>query len=299
MRFLEGRKGRAALIACLIALSACSPPAEITVGSKNFTEQDILGELIAYWIERTTDIDVRRQLHLGGTYICHRALLAGEIDLYVEYTGTALTAILERPVEADPAVALATVREAYADSLGIEWTASLGFENTFAILVRRATADSLGLRTIGDVAEHAAGLTPGFGYEFVNREDGFAGLRRWYGLAFAGPPLTMDLGLIYRALAEGRIDITAGNSTDGQIASLDLVQLVDDKNYFPPYEAAPVVRRETLERLPALRTALDRLGGLIDLETMRTLNHAVDVEGRPFVGVAHAWVDDRLGPVGN
>ncbi|MFQ5690053.1 MAG: glycine betaine ABC transporter substrate-binding protein [Gemmatimonadota bacterium] len=264
------------------------------VGSKNFTEQDLLGELVARWIERTTTIPVRRRLHLGGTFICHRALRAGQIDLYVEYTGTALTAILNRPPIGDPDSVRRMVRREYSERFGLVWLPPLGFENTFAILVRRTTADSLNLRTLSDVARVASRLTPGFGYEFMEREDGFAGLSRAYGLEFGGSPKLMDLQLTYRALASGEVDLIAGNSTDGQIDALDLTMLRDDRSYFPPYEAAPVVRAETLRRFPSLRDALEALAGRIDTREMTRLNRQVDVDGRDYRQVAHEWVEERL-----
>ena len=279
----------------LLPLTACGGDDEtVVVGSKFFTEQDILGELVATWIERTTDLPVRRQLHLGGTFICHEALTTGELDLYVEYTGTALTAILERPPVQDPDSVLRAVRDGYRERWGLTWTEPLGFENTFALLVRRATADSLGLEDVSDLAGHAGRLRLGAGYEFVERQDGLAGLRSTYGLAFEGEPRTMDLGLLYRALAEGKVDVIAGNSTDGQIEALDLVMLEDDRRYFPPYHAAPVVDGKLLADRPELRRALGRLGGRIDTREMRRLNRQVDVEGRDFRAVARAWVEREL-----
>lgn len=291
------RRGRAAVRAALLAtalLAGCGDRPDLVVGSKNFTEQDLLGEIVAVWVERTTELRVERRLHLGGTFICHRALLDGEIDLYVEYTGTALTAILERAPLADPDSVFRLVREAYAERFGLRWFAPLGFENTFAILVRRRTADSLGLSSLSGAAAHAPDWTAGFGYEFMERADGFEGLARTYGLRFAGPPREMDLGLIYRALAEGRIDLTAGNSTDGRIAALDLVTLADDRGYFPPYEAAIVARPEALERHPGLARALSALSGRLGTAEMRRLNAAVEVEGRDFRDVARAWVEAEL-----
>lgn len=283
-----------AMLAGVAASTAWScGPAEptVVVGSKNFTEQDILGEIVSLWIERATGARVERRLHLGGTFICHRALVNGDIDVYVEYTGTALTAILELPVETDASAVYDRVEREYADRFGLSWTSPLGFDNTFAILVRGTTADSLTLRTISDIADHAPDWTPGFGYEFVDREDGLRGLERVYGLRFSTAPRVMDLGLTYRALAEGDVDLIAGNSTDGQIAALGLVQLADDRSYFPPYHAAPIVRAEALDRIPGLREALDDLGGRLDTETMRRLNRQVDVDGRGYREVAREWVD--------
>ena len=269
-------------------------PEPVIVGGKNFTEQDVLGELLATWIERTTDLPVRRRLHLGGTFVCHRALRGGEIDVYVEYTGTGLTAILERAPVQDADSVYRIVDRAYRERWGLDWTAPLGFENTFVILVRRATADSLGLETISDAAAHAGDWTPGFGYEFTEREDGFPGLVETYGLTFGGQPKAMELGLTYRALAAGRIDLTAGNSTDGQIDALDLAVLRDDRRYFPPYDAVPVVRGELLERHPELARSLERLGGRISTREMRRMNRAVDAGGRDYRRVARAWVEREL-----
>ena len=266
----------------------------VVVGSKFFTEQDLLGEIVATWIERTTDLDVERRLHLGGTFICHEALISGELDLYVEYTGTALTAILERTPFQDPDSVYRTVERSYRDRWGLAWTEPLGFENTFALLVRRGTADSLGLETVSDLTDHASELRIGVGYEFVEREDGLPGLKEAYGMAFRGEPRTMELGLLYRALDSGRVDVIAGNSTDGQIEALGLVALRDDRRYFPPYDAAPVVDAALLEAHPGLRRSLARLGGRIDTREMRRLNRQVDVEGRDLVDVARSWVEREL-----
>lgn len=283
------------LLALVLLTAACAPESErVVVGSKFFTEQDLLGELVATWIERTTGLEAERRLHLGGTFVCHEALTAGELDLYVEYTGTAMTAILEKEALHDPEAVLDTVRRAYRERWDLEWTEPLGFENSFAILVRRSTADSLGLETVSDLAPHAGELVAGMGYEFVEREDGLPGLVDTYDLDFRGGPRTMELGLLYRALAEEKVDVIAGNSTDGRIEAYDLVLLEDDRGYFPPYEAAPVVRRGTLEEHPALRASLRRLAGRIDTRTMRRLNRQVDVEGRDFRAVARGWVDRAL-----
>ena len=293
----RGRPRLALLLAASCALTAACggerPP--LVVGSKNFTEQSILGELVAGWIERTTTIPVRRRLHLGGTFIAHQALIGGQIDLYVEYTGTALTAILEHPPVADRDSVRRAVAAEYDRRWSLQWTPPLGFENTFAILVRRSTADSLGLRTISDAAPHVPGWRPGFGYEFTERKDGLRGLARTYGLRFGRDPRLMDLGLLYRALASEQVDLVAGNSTDGQIAALNLIMLEDDLHYFPPYEAAPVVRKDALEAYPQLGPALRELAGRIDTREMRALNRAVDVDGRDFREVVRDWIDSELG----
>jgi len=268
-------------ILCL-ALAACGPAREerIVVGSKNFTEQVVLAELVAQHLEARTGLPVERRFYLAGSYICHQAVLAGRLDLYVEYTGTALTAILKQPPRGSPAEVLARVRRAYAGRFELEVTEPLGFNNTFALVVRGEDARRLNLRTLSDLARHAPEWRAGFGYEFMERPDGYAGLAKTYNLKFAAPPRIMDLGLLYRALLEKQVDVVAGNSTDGLIAALGLAVLADDRNYFPPYEAVPVVRRETLARHPAVRAALAELAGKISDDEMRRLNYAVDGERR-------------------
>jgi len=219
---------------CLLMLG-CSGKPRITVGSKNFTEQLILGEIIAQQIERELHTDVRRKLDLGGTFLAHRAMVSGSIDLYPEYTGTALTAVLKQPVVKDPAEALARVRKGYAP-WHIRWMDPLGFENTFAIAIRRADAQSRNVRTLSDAGADQAGWRMGAGYEFEQRPDGLPGLVKTYGLRVDGAVKTMDLGLLYRALAQNDVDMVAGNSTDGALSVLPVEVLKDDKRYFPPYE---------------------------------------------------------------
>ncbi len=247
----------------------------IVVGSKNFTEQIVLGELVAQTIERDTGLRVERKLNLGGTLICDRALLSGDVDVYVEYTGTALTAIFHQPVEADAGAVFETVRNDYAQT-GRTLLPPLGFDNTFAILVRGRDARALGLKTIDDVARVAPRWHAGFGYEFLERPDGYPGLAKTYGLHFDGEPHVMDLTLSYRALASGQVDLIAGDATAGLISALDLVQLDDDRHYFPPYDAAPVARASTLLKYPQVRRALERLGGRVSASDMRRMNYAVD-----------------------
>lgn len=282
------------LLGLLVLLTTCGPRERLVVGAKNFTESDLLAEIIAQHIERRTGILVERRLHLGGTFVCHAAMVAGQIDLYVEYTGTAFTAVLKHPPVADPDSVYRAVTAEYATRYDFVWGKPLGFNNTFAIVVRRADAQRHGLRRISDLAPVAPRWRAGFGYEFLERADGFAGLARAYGLRFAAPPTAMDLGLTYRALAEGKVDVIAGNSTDGTIEALDLVALEDDRRYFPPYEAAPVVRRAALERHAAVRTALDELAGRLSDADMRRLNALADVEHRDIGEIARAWLAATL-----
>jgi osmoprotectant transport system substrate-binding protein len=259
-----------------LLLASCSGGGDsVVIGSKNFTEQRILGELLAQTVE-SLGLRAQRRLDLGGTFVCDTALRAGQIDAYVEYTGTALTAILKKPPGGTPAEVLTQVREAYG-AAGLVWTAPLGFDNTFALVIRGDDASQTGVRTISDAVRVASGWRAGFGYEFKERVDGYPGLARTYGLAFKEVRI-MDLGLLYRALVDRQVDVVAGNATDGQIERLKLVVLEDDRKYFPPYEAAPVVRRAVLEKYPALAAAFDGLAGTLTAETMRRLNLAVDGE---------------------
>jgi osmoprotectant transport system permease protein len=262
----------------------------IVVGSKNFTEQLILGEIVAQTIERETGLTVQRRLNLGGTLICERALLSGDIDVYVEYTGTALTAIFHQPPSNDATAVIGTVRNLYADS-GRTLLAPLGFNNTFAILVRGSDAREQGLRTIDDAARVASEWRAGFGYEFLERPDGFSGLAKTYGLAFRSPPQVMDLTLSYRALASRQVDLIAGDATAGLIKGLDLFQLEDNRRYFPPYDAVPVARASTLLRYPQVRRALDGLAGRITAADMREMNYAADAQGEHPADVARRFLN--------
>jgi len=274
------------LAGCLL-LSACGTGREqrIVVGSKNFTEQAILGELLAQQIETATHLKVERRFYLAGTYICQQAILAGRIDLYPEYTGTALTAVLKQPTASNASEVYERVKRDYLSRFGLEVTEPLGFNNTFAIVIRGADGRRLNLHAISEAAKYAPHWRAGFGYEFMERPDGYQGLAQTYGLKFGAPPRIMDLGLLYRALIAKQVDLVAGNSTDGLISALDLAILRDDRNYFPPYQAVPIVREETLERHPELRAALRQLGGQISEDEMRKLNYAVDGEHRDVTQV--------------
>jgi len=265
---------------CLLPSSCHREHRPITVGSKNFTESVILGELLAQKLE-AAGCPVERRLNMGGTFVCDTAIRAGSIDAYVEYSGTALTAILKQPSTSDRARVDALVRDAYAKR-GLVWSPPLGFNNTFAMIVRRADAQRHGMRTISDLAKVAATYRPGFGYEFTERPDGWPGLQRAYGLQFAHAPRTMDLGLTYKALAAGEVDLIAGNSTDGLIDSLGLIVLDDDKHFFPPYDAV-VVQRTGLES--RCSSALASLRNTIDDATMRRLNYEVDGKKRAVADV--------------
>jgi osmoprotectant transport system substrate-binding protein len=262
----------------LLGLAACTPPRpnHPVIGAKNFTEQVVLGELLAQEIEAKSNLKVERRFYLAGSYICQQALVAGRMDAYVEYTGTALTAILKQPVDRNPHSALNTVRRLYASRYNIDVGAPLGFENTFAMVIRGDDARRLHLTKLSEAAAYSPQWRLGVGYEFEQRPDGLPGLSKAYGLKFAGAPRTMDLGLLYRALSAHQVDMIAANSTDGPIQALGLTVLEDDKHYFPPYQAVPLVRADALRRWPQIQTALDTLAGKITADDMRAMNEAVD-----------------------
>lgn len=283
------RRGCLILVVLLLAAGCSDRTSRIVVGSKNFTEQVLLAELLAQEIEAKLGLRAERRVNLGGTLICHEAVVAGQIDLYVEYTGTALTAILHLEPSGSAAEVLARVRQEYRRRFGLEVLDPLGFGNTFAMVVRGEDARRLGLRTISDAVPYARTWRAGFGYEFMERPDGYRGLAETYGLEFGAPPRVMDLGLLYRALLERQVDIVAGNSTDGVIAALDLVVLEDDRHYFPPYEAVPVVNRAALERHPELRRVLAGFAGKISADEMRRMNYAVDGEQRDAAEVVREF----------
>jgi osmoprotectant transport system substrate-binding protein len=263
-------------------IGACSPPHpnHPVIGAKNFTEQVILGELIAQEIEAKTGLKVERRFYLAGSYIAQQALVAGRIDAYVEYTGTALTAILKQPLAKDPDAVLATVKRLYRQYYNVVVAPPLGFENTFAMVVRGEDAKRLSIHTLSDAVPHASQWRLGVGYEFEERPDGLRGLSAAYGLKFDGAPRTMDLGLLYRALNSNQVDIVAGNSTDGPIQAFGLAVLQDDRHYFPPYQAVPLVREAALKRWPQMQAAFDALAGKISAEEMQAMNEAVDGEHR-------------------
>jgi osmoprotectant transport system permease protein len=277
------------LLAVPLAALAGRSRGAIVIGSKNFTEQVILGELLAQAIERGTGLPVQRRLNLGGTLICDRALLTGDVDVYVEYTGTALTAVFHQPVKSGARAVYEEVRDQYART-GRTLLPALGFDNTFAILVRGSDARAKSLKTIDDAVREAPGWRAGFGYEFLERPDGYPGLASAYGLRFAAAPRVMDLALSYRALASGQVDLIAGDATAGLIPALDLVQLEDSRHYFPPYDAAPVARAATLLKYPQVRTALERLAGRVSAADMRALNYAADVEHKDIPQIVREFL---------
>jgi glycine betaine/choline ABC-type transport system substrate-binding protein len=272
-------------------IAACARGKPITVGSKNFTEQVILGEIVAQHVSLRLSQRVDRKLNLGGTLLAHQAMLQGGLDLYPEYTGTALTAILKLPLSAIPvgggaAEVFAKVRAEYLSRFRIHWLEPLGFNNTFAMVIRGEDARKYRIETLSDAAGHANGWTLGVGYEFQRRRDGLPGLMKTYKLPLKRSPRTMDLGLLYKALEQKQVDMVAANATDGQLSVMNVKVLKDDKRYFPPYQAALTVRADALAAHPGLKEALDLLSGKFSDEIMRALNYQVDGKHRPVGEVA-------------
>lgn len=289
-----GRRS-SAFVCLIVLLVSCGGERRdtIVIGSKNFSEQALLAEIVAQRLEARLHRPVDRRFYLAGSYICQQALLSGRIDAYVEYTGTALTAILHDPIQSDPSTVFERVRSEYQQRFGMEVMPSLGFNNTFAIVVRGEDARRLNLKTIDDAARYAPQWRAGFGYEFMERPDGYEGLAKVYGLRFSASPRILDLGLLYRALLDKQVDLVAGNSTDGLLAARDLVILEDDKHYFPPYEAVPIVRQDSLVRFPGMRAAIEELGGKISDAEMRKMNYAVDGERRDVNDVAREFLRSK------
>jgi glycine betaine/choline ABC-type transport system substrate-binding protein len=288
---------RAQAVAFLTAalLAGCSgTPRPITVGSKNFTEQVILGEIVARHLENRLHARVDRRLNLGGTLLAHQALLAGEIDVYPEYTGTALMAILKLPPATDPDAVFERVRGAY-QGMHLEWLPPLGFDNSFAMVIRGEDARRNHIETLSQAAEYKPGWLLGAGYEFASRADGLPALTRTYQLRFMASPMTMDLGLLYQALMQNQVSMAAGSGTDGMLHALDVRVLRDDRHAFPPYQAALVARSAAFPAHPGLRQALAELSGRFPVETMRRLNHEVDAKHRSAAEVAAEFLAGALG----
>ncbi|HUA20041.1 MAG TPA: glycine betaine ABC transporter substrate-binding protein [Bryobacteraceae bacterium] len=284
---------RTALLSGLIAallLAGCTRTRHVVVGSKNFTEQLVLGEIIAQHIEDRLHQPVERKLDLGGTLLAHQALLAKDIDLYPEYTGTAFTNVLKLTGVNDPAVVLERVRTEYAARFHLDWLDPLGFDSSFAMTVRGADARARHLETLSDAAADRAGFSLGAGYEFLTRPDGLAALNAAYPIHWTAPPKSMDLGLLYQALTANQVSMVAANTTDGLLSKLDVRVLADDKHAFPPYQACIAVRSDALAAFPGLRGALVELSGRISADAMQKMNYAVEVEHRPVPDVAKEFL---------
>ena len=275
-------------LAAILVLGGCQSGPKIVVGSKNFAEQLLLGEIAAQQIERRLHVTVERKLQIGGTLLAHEALVKGDIDLYPEYTGTALTAVLKQITNDDPAMTLAEVRNGYKQ-WNLRWMDPLGFDNTFAMVIRRSDADRHHIQSLSDAGAYTPGWKLGAGYEFVQRQDGLPGLKRTYGLRL-NEIRTMDLGLLYSALDQQQVDLAAANSTDGQLSGNQFTALLDDKHYFPPYQAAFVVREASLAKYPGLEAALKELSGKLTTESMRQLNYEVQVQHQSGPKIVGEWL---------
>jgi osmoprotectant transport system substrate-binding protein len=286
------RRGTVGIILAAFFLMSCAPSRVnlIVIGSKNFTESLMLGELMAQIIEARTHLKVERRFYLAGTYICQQAILAGRIDIYPEYTGTALTAILKQKAAGDRSAVYQRVKSEYETRFGLTLSPPFGFNDTFAMEIRGEDARRFKLTTLSEAVPFARQWKAGFGYEFMERPDGYTGLAAAYGLHFAAPPRVMDLGLLAPALKDHQIDIAAGNATDGLIPALDLFVLEDDRHYFPPYEAVAVIRQQTLQEHPEVGAAIAQLGGKISDQEMEKLNYALDGEHRDATAVAREFL---------
>ena len=262
----------------------------VTIGSKDFTESALLAEVIAQMLE-ARGVSVERRFELGGN-LPHDALVSGTLDLYPEYTGTSYTAILHHAPIGDPRAVYNQVKQEYGGKFNVLVSEPLGFENTFAILVRGDEARKLNLKTISEAASHAPQWRAGFGQDFMSRADGYPGFSKSYGLKFA-EVREMDLSLTYIALSSRQVDLIAGNSTEGRIATLDLFQLADDRHYFPPYEAVYLVRQDSLTRVPALNDVLAKLANAISTDEMRRLNYEIDGNKRDVKEVVREWLAAR------
>jgi glycine betaine/choline ABC-type transport system substrate-binding protein len=289
--------GRTTILCCLTILcsttalfTGCGSRNHLVVGSKNFTEQLILGEIIAQHIEARTHQPVERKLDLGGTLLAHQALVAGDIDMYPEYTGTAFTNVLKRSGVTDPAIVLEQVRAEYSQGFHLDWLDPLGFDNSFAMTIRGEDARARHLVTLSDAAADAMGFTLGAGYEFLTRPDAYGALNRAYPIKWNAPPKSMDLGLLYQALEQKQVSMAAANTTDGLLNKLDVTVLQDDKHVFPPYQACIVIRQQTLSAYPNLRAILSELSGKISDKEMRNMNYEVDAQHRPARDVARDFL---------
>ena len=280
------------IIAGLIAFNYQQAPAKIIIGSKNFTEQVILGELLAQHIENHTKLKVDRRFNLGGTFIAHEAVKAGKIAGYVEYTGTSFTTILKEKPISDPESVYKKVKEYYDQNLKLAVMKPLGFENTFAMIIREEDAKKWQIKSLSEIGKYSPQMKAGFGYEFLERADGYPGLSKTYGLKFANIK-QMELGLMYQALKEKQVDFIAANSTDGLIPVLNLVILEDDKKYFPPYQAIPIFNQEILQKYPELTNTINQLGGKISTTAIQKMNYQVDNQSQPVERVVSEWLKSQ------
>lgn len=281
-----------AIALAMVSFAGCGTD-KIVIGSKDFGENIVLGEMFAQLIEKNTDLKVTRKLNMGGTFVCFEAIKKGDIDIYPEYTGTGLTAQLKMDVVGDPDEAYRVVSEEFDKQYEITWLKPLGFNNTYTLAVTNEVYEQYGIETYSDLAKISDNLVFGAEHEFFDRQDGYDGLVAFYDMTFKGEPKKMNTALKYQAIGNGDMDVTDAFATDGPIKQYKLKVLEDDKGFFPPYYAAPIVRNETLEKHPELSELLDRLGGLLDDAAMTELNYLIDVEGKDVEVVARDFLTEQ------
>ncbi|EOC99486.1 glycine betaine ABC transporter substrate-binding protein [Caldisalinibacter kiritimatiensis] len=261
----------------------------IVIGGKNFTEQELLVYLLEGVIEGKTDVEVETKPYLGGTNVVDKALERGDLDVYVEYTGTALLSILGMEAMNDPDAVYEKVKKVYEEDRNLIWLEPLGFNNTYTLAMKKDKVEELGIQTFSDLKKHAPNLVLAGTQEFLERVDGYKGLKKAYDMNFKDVK-GMDPGLTYRAVKDDKVDVNTAFATDGRIAAFKLVTLKDNKNYFPPYYAAPIIRKDTLEKYPQLEDAINSLAGKLNDEVMRQLNAQVDIEKKDAKKVALEWL---------
>ena len=281
------------VLALAISLTGCWGGETVVIGSKDFSENITLGEMFAQLIEAHTDIKVTRKLNMGGTFVCFEAIKNGDIDIYPEYTGTALTAQLKMDVISDPDEAYRVVAEEFDRQFGVKWLEPLGLNNTYTLAVTDEVYQKYGIETFSDLVKVSKDLVFGAEHEFFDRQDGYDGLVAMYGFTFKGEPKKMNASLKYQAIGSGDIDVTDAFATDGPIKQYNLKVLEDDKGFFPPYYAAPIIRKDTLQDHPELEEVLNQLAGLVDDPTMTELNYQVDVEGKDVEVVVREFLQSK------
>ncbi len=277
-----------------IALTGCSGGDKIVIGSKDFSENILLGEIFSQLIEAKTDIKVERKLNLGGTFVCFEAIKNGQIDIYPEYTGTGLTAQLKMDVIGEPDEAYRVVAEEFNKQFDIKWLSPLGFNNTYTLAVTDKVYQQYGVKTFSDLAKISENLVFGAEHEFFDRQDGYDGLVLKYSMKFKGEPRKMNVSLKYQAIGNEDMDVTDAFSTDGAIKQYNLKVLTDDMGFFPPYYAAPIIKNATLEKHPELEDILNALANVIDDAAMTDLNYKVDVEGKDVAKVAKEFLNEKV-----
>jgi len=277
-------------LAAILFFTGCAKNDSITIGSKDFGENIVIAEMLSQLVETHTDLKVNRKLNLGGTFVNFNAIKNNQIDLYPEYTGTGLTAHLKMDVVNDPDESYRIVSEEFVKQWDIVWLEPFGFNNTYTLAVTPEVYEKYGVETYSDLIPYAGEMVFGAEHEFFDRQDGFDGLVEMYGLNFKGEPMKLNASLKYQAIGRGDMDVTDAFATDGPIKQYNLKILEDDLGFFPPYHAAPIVRKEVLDKHPELKSVLNMLAGKLDDATMTELNYLVDVEGKAVEQVAKEFL---------